>query len=97
VKNRMPEIGASGTVRGGGGNILTYSETPAHRERCNRGLPGEEISFQARRVLAERGRAAGDDQGLAKRIASSPHWAGPKTAPQPSFFSVPMRLMISVA
>jgi len=29
VKNRMPEIGASGTVRGGGGNILTYSETPA--------------------------------------------------------------------
>ena len=26
VKNRMPEIGASGTVRGEGGNILTYSE-----------------------------------------------------------------------
>ena len=26
VKNRMPEIGASGTVRGGDGNILTYSE-----------------------------------------------------------------------
>jgi hypothetical protein len=23
----MPEIVASGTVRGGGGNILTYSET----------------------------------------------------------------------
>jgi hypothetical protein len=29
VKNRMPEIGASGTVRGGDGNILTYSATPA--------------------------------------------------------------------
>jgi len=29
VKNRMPEIGASGTVRGEGGNILTYSEMPA--------------------------------------------------------------------
>jgi hypothetical protein len=29
VKNRMPEIGASGTVRGEGGNILTYSETIA--------------------------------------------------------------------
>ena len=38
VKNRMPEIGASGTVRGEGGNILTYSETPAirtyHRPQC---------------------------------------------------------------
>ena len=31
MKNRMPEIGASGTVRGEGGNILTYSETPAIR------------------------------------------------------------------
>jgi hypothetical protein len=27
VKNRMLEIGAYGTVRGEGGNILTYSET----------------------------------------------------------------------
>jgi hypothetical protein len=27
VKNRMLEIGTSGTVRGEGGNILTYSET----------------------------------------------------------------------
>jgi len=26
VKNRMREICTSGTVRGGGGNILTYSE-----------------------------------------------------------------------
>jgi hypothetical protein len=26
VKNRMLEIGTSGTVRGEGGNILTYSE-----------------------------------------------------------------------
>jgi hypothetical protein len=29
VKNRMLEIGAYGTVRGEGGNILTYSETCA--------------------------------------------------------------------
>ena len=27
VKNRMPELGTSGTVRGGGGNALTYSES----------------------------------------------------------------------
>jgi hypothetical protein len=26
----MPEIGASGTVRGEGGNILTYSEPDLH-------------------------------------------------------------------
>ena len=25
MKNRMPEIGATGSVRGEGGNILTYS------------------------------------------------------------------------
>src|SRR5215470_6630071 len=31
VKNRMREICTSGTVRGGGGNILTYSEVPAGR------------------------------------------------------------------
>ena len=29
MKNRMLEIGAYGTVRGEGGNILTYSETCA--------------------------------------------------------------------
>ena len=33
MKNRMPEIGASGTVRGGDGNILTYSETIAAMRR----------------------------------------------------------------
>ena len=46
VKNRMPEIGASGTVRGEGGNILTYSAFELSQggnvgfEACRRGHAG---------------------------------------------------------
>ena len=36
-------------------------------------------------------------EARARPQGSARAWAGPKTAPQPSFFSVPMRLMISVA
>jgi hypothetical protein len=40
VKNRMPEIGASGTVRGGDGNIPTYSESASV---VPRGPHGEKV------------------------------------------------------
>ena len=59
VKNRMPEIGASGTVRGGGGNILTYSETPA------RSLSAQ----HARRPVCRRSKAAGT-QAMAVALPS---------------------------
>ena len=59
VKNRMPEIGASGTVRGEGGNILTYSETPA------RSLSAQ----HARRPVGRRSKAAGT-QAMAVALPS---------------------------
>ena len=40
VKNRMLEIGTSGTVRGGGGNTLTYSESAA---AVPRSVDGEKV------------------------------------------------------
>ena len=50
VKNRMLEIGASGSVRGGDGNIPTYSALgPA--QRCEEG--GECFGVGACSVVAE--------------------------------------------
>jgi hypothetical protein len=58
VKNRMLEIGAYGTVRGEGGNILTYSEKPVLR--C------QGRSWRPRTWCRSRGR------GVARREALGP-------------------------
>ena len=52
VKNRMPEIGTSGTVRGGDGNIPTYSEsaTVTGRSGQDQKVPGPEMSDGQDRV-----------------------------------------------
>jgi len=50
VKNRMREICTSGSVRGGGGNVLTYSALGL-AQRCEEG--GEGSRLCERGVVAE--------------------------------------------
>jgi len=55
VKNRMPEIGASGTVRGGDGNIPTYSESKAGQlaDREGEKVPGPDIQDEPGIVFSD--------------------------------------------
>src|SRR5262252_3266336 len=77
VKNRMREICTSGTVRGGGGNILTYSEVPtkARTARCAGCVSSWdlnqtcELHFRCRRGLLFRL----GQQGLAGPVRGAPH------------------------
>src|SRR5436190_8112328 len=68
VKNRMREICTSGSVRGEGGNILTYSAFLPH-ERCE--MRGEGLATTEALDLAEE-RQPARRVGLAERRPEEP-------------------------